>query len=121
MENKIKEYIKENAEELYKILHELCIIPAPSHHEEKRAEYCKAWFERNGITGAYIDEALNVILPYQADGSDNLSVFAAHTDTVFPDTEPLPYTDDGELIKCPGVGDDTASIAVLMLTAKYFF
>ena len=121
MENKIKEYIKENTEELYKILHELCIIPAPSHHEEKRAEYCKAWFERNGITGAYIDEALNVILPYQANGSDNLSVFAAHTDTVFPDTEPMPYTDDGELIKCPGVGDDTASIAVLMLTAKYFF
>ena len=117
----IKEYIKANTDELYKILKELCLIPAPSHHEEKRAEYCKAWFDKNGLEGAYIDEALNVIFPYQADGSNSLAVFAAHTDTVFPDTEPMPYIDDGERIYCPGVGDDTASVVTLMLTAKYFF
>ena len=28
--------------------------------------------------------------------------------------------DDGKIIRCPGVGDDTASLAVLLLTAKYF-
>ena len=117
----IKEYIKSNTEELYKILKELCLIPAPSHHEEKRAEYCKNWFHKNGMTDAYIDGALNVVLPYQADGSNSLAVFAAHTDTVFPDTEPMPYIDDGELIHCPGIGDDTASVAVLMLCARYFF
>ncbi|MBE6644464.1 MAG: M20/M25/M40 family metallo-hydrolase [Ruminococcaceae bacterium] len=116
----ITEYVKANTDELYKILKELCLIPAPSHHEEKRAEYCKAWFDKNGLEGAYIDEALNVVFPYQAEGSDRLAVFEAHTDTVFPDTEPMPYVDDGEKIYCPGVGDDTASVAVLMLTAKYF-
>ena len=117
----IKDYVKANTEELYKILKDLCLIPAPSHHEEKRAEYCKNWFHKNGMTDAYIDEALNVVLPYQADGSDTLAVFEAHTDTVFPDTEPMPYIDDGELIHCPGIGDDTASVAVLMLCARYFF
>ncbi len=38
---------------------------------------------------------------------------------MFPDTEPMPYKDDGEKIHCPGVGDDTASLAVMLLTAKY--
>jgi len=38
---------------------------------------------------------------------------------VFPDTEPMPYLDNGEKIFCPGVGDDTASLAVLLLCAQY--
>ncbi len=117
---KIKSYVKDNIEEVYKIIYDLCHIPAPSHHEEGRAEYCKEWFDKNGLEGSYIDEALNVILPYQAKNSDTLTVLVAHTDTVFPDTEPMPYTDDGEYIRCPGVGDDTTSLAVLMLVAKYF-
>ena len=33
--------------------------------------------------------------------------------------EPLPYLEDEEKIYCPGVGDDTASLAVLMMTAKF--
>ena len=53
-------------------------------------------------------------------GSDDITVFVAHTDTVFPDTEPMPYIDDGERISSPGVGDDTASLTVLLYAAKYF-
>ncbi len=117
--NSINEYIKKNTDELYKMLKELCLIPAPSHNEEKRAEYCKRWFDENGCRGAYIDEALNVIFPLGCDGSSDITVMAAHTDTVFPDTDPLPYIDDGERIYSPGVGDDTACLVVLMLTAKY--
>ena len=110
----------QNKAELYKLLYELCRIPAPSHHEQRRANYCKEWFDANGMKEAYIDGALNVIYPYQAEGKSELAVFAAHTDTVFPDMEPLPYFDDGEKIYAPGVGDDTASVAVLMLAAKFF-
>ena len=115
----ITEYVKENIAEVEKILFDLCHIPAPSHHEEKRAEYCLDWFKKNGFYNAYIDETLNVIAPYKA-SSSALTVLVAHTDTVFPDTEPMPYVDDGEYIRCPGVGDDTASLAVMMLVAKYF-
>lgn len=116
----VKDYIKENTEELYELLHTLCLIPAPSNKEELRAEFCREWFLKNGMKEAYIDGAKNVIFPYQAQGSKKLTVFAAHTDTVFPDLEPMPYVDDGEYIHCPGVGDDTASLAVLMLVARYF-
>ena len=117
----IKDYIQENTGELYRLLYDLCHIPAPSYHEEERVAYCMKWFEENGLPGAYVDKALNVILPYGADGKNELTVLAAHTDTVFPDLEPLPYHDDGEKIYCPAVGDDTASMAILMLTAKYMF
>lgn len=120
MNKRIKKYIAENSGLLYQTLKELCLIPAPSHFEHKRAEYCKNWLEEHGAKGVYIDEALNVIFPINCNDSNEITVFAAHTDTVFPDNEPMPYCDDGEKIFCPGVADDTASVVILLLTAKYF-
>ena len=116
----IKEFISDNTESMYKTLFELCHIPAPSHHEEKRAEYCKAWFENIGAKGVYIDEAKNVIFPINCENSHEISVIAAHTDTGFPDTEPMPYREEDGKVFCPGVKDDTASVVVLMHVAKYF-
>ena len=111
----IDTYIKNNYDEMKKILRDLCLIPAPSHHEEKRAEYCKKWFESIGAEGVYIDSAKNVVFPLNCDGSNEITVFVAHTDTVFPDREPMPYYDDGEKIHCPGVADDTTSVVVLLM------
>lgn len=118
--NDLSTYIQSNEELLQKTLQELCFIPAPSHNEKKRAQYCRAWLEEYGAEGVYIDEALNVVFPVNCDGSKEITVVVAHTDTVFPDDEPMPYEDDGEKIYCPGVGDNTASLTELLLTAKYF-
>ena len=107
-------------EELKQLIRDLCAIPAPSHHEEKRAEFCKKWFEDNGFTGVFIDEALNVIAPLNVTADNPLTVIMAHTDTVFPDTEPMPFSEDGEYMYSPGVGDDTANLAVLMICARYY-
>ena len=115
----IKSYAKANETLLMKTLKELCLIPAPSGKEEARAAYCKRWLEVAGAKGVYIDEAQNVIFPLNCEGSNDITVFVAHTDTVFPDLEPMPLVDDGGKICCPGVGDDTASLAVMLLLAKY--
>lgn len=120
MDSKIKKFIADNTALMYKTLKELCEIPAPSHFEAARAEYCKNWLESNGAKGVYIDKALNVVFPLGCENSNKITVYAAHTDTVFPDTEPMPYYDDGEKIHCPGVGDDTASVVAVMLTAKFY-
>lgn len=117
---KIKKYAEDNTPQMFELLKDLCHIPAPSHHEEERAAFCKAWLESIGAEGVYIDSALNVIYPINCEGSDAITVFVAHTDTVFPDTQPMPYIDDGEKIHCPGVGDDTASLSVLLMAAKYY-
>lgn len=115
----VKSYVNDSKEELFSLLKDLCHIPAPSHMEEKRAAFCKEWLEQAGAEGVYIDEALNVVFPLNCEGSNEITVYVAHTDTVFPDTEPYPYSDDGEIIRCPGVGDDTASLAVMLMTAKF--
>jgi len=115
----LHKFIEDNTQLMYRTLKELCLIPAPSYHEHKRAEYCKKWLKAVGAEGVYIDEALNVVFPLNCADSKELTVFVAHTDTVFPDMEPLPYTEDGEKIYCPGVGDDTASLVHLLLVVKY--
>ncbi len=113
-----REYIRANTDFLYRVHRELCGIPAPSHHEEKRAAYCEALLRSFGLS-AYTDEAKNVICPIGCEGSDRITVFVAHTDTVFPDTEPMPYREEDGKVFCPGAADDTASVAVLLLCAKY--
>lgn len=116
----IKRYITDHKEELLELLRHLCHIPAPSHHEEQRAAFCQDWLQAQGAEGVYTDGAMNVIFPLHCEGSNNITVFVAHTDTVFPDTKPMPFFEDEEEIRCPGAGDDTASLAVLLMTAKFF-
>jgi acetylornithine deacetylase/succinyl-diaminopimelate desuccinylase-like protein len=119
MEKLIKRYVKENEAELYSLLKALCLIPAPSGKEEKRAEFCYEWLKSVGAEGVYLDEAKNVVFPFKCEGRDDISVFLAHTDTVFPDLVPMPYVENGDIIRCPSVCDDTASLVVLLLCAKF--
>lgn len=112
-------YIDDHRQEAYELLLEMAQIPAPSNHEEKRAEFCKAWLQKQGAEGVYIDEALNVIYPVGCTERNNLVVFMAHSDVVFPDRSPLPLKVENGRIYCPGVGDDTANAVALLMAAKY--
>ena len=107
------------SQEAFDLLMELGKIPAPSNHEELRAEFCKNWLDKQGAEGVYIDEALNVVYPVGNVEEGPLVVFMAHTDVVFPDTEELPMRiEDGKLY-CPGIGDDTIHLTALLMVAKY--
>lgn len=101
------------------LLKQLAAIPAPSHREQQRAAFIRDWLLAHGAKGIYIDDACNVVLPFPCGGMGKYSVFAAHTDVVFPDETPLPIREEGELLIGPGVGDDSANVAALMLCAKY--
>ena len=120
MKETIDAYIRNNIGELHELLEALVRIPAPSRHEEDRAAFCKKWLEAQGAEGVFIDEAKNCVYPINCEGRDDLVVFAAHTDTVFPDTEPFELKNDGKRFYAPGVGDDTACLAILLMTAKFF-
>ncbi len=104
---------------MYELLLTLCKIPAPSNHEEKRAKYCHDWFKAMGAENVYIDDAQNAVYTIGCDEYEDIVMFTAHTDTVFPDTEPMSVVRDGDKLSCPGVGDDTANLAALMMVAKY--
>ena len=117
--DEILSHIENHAGEALALLMELARIPAPSNHEERRAEFCLNWLRSKGAETAYLAEALNVIYPVGDTGENDLMVFMAHSDVVFSDTAPLPLRMENGRIYCPGVGDDTAN-AVALLTAAEF-
>lgn len=114
----IEKYAEEHLEELYALIESLCAIPSPTHHEEQRALFCKQWWEAMGATNAYVDEAKNAIFSLSDNGRDVI-LFMAHTDTVFPDMQPMPYYEKDGKIFCPGVGDDTVNLAMLLFASRY--
>ena len=115
----ILQYIDSNAESAQQLLIDLAQIPAPSNQEEQRAAFCLSWLHAHGASNAYIDSALNVIYPIGDTGENDLMIFMAHSDVVFPDTTPLPLRIENGRIYCPGVGDDTANAVALLTAAGY--
>lgn len=114
----VREYLTARKDEALSLLCTLAQIPSPSNHEEKRAEFCRDLLVSYGAEGVYIDDALNVVYPV-GDCTGKVTVFMAHSDVVFPDTDPLPLKIEDGMIKCPGVGDDTANAVALLMTARY--
>jgi len=113
-------YIVACQDELKQLIRDLCAIPAPSHHEERRAAFCQEWLTAAGFEGVHIDSALNVVAACPSSDHSAVTAFMAHTDTVFPDMDPLPFREDEHTFYSPGVCDDTANLAVMLICARYF-
>lgn len=95
-------------------------IPAPLNGERERAQFILRYFQQLGAFNGYIDQALNVVFPFNCEGKEQITVICAHTDVVFPDTEPLPIHIDGQgIMHGPGCGDNSAAVAALMLVHQY--
>ena len=114
-----QDFLQTHSDEAYQLLKTMAAIPSPSNHEERRMEFCRQWLESCGAKGVYTDNALNVVYPVGVTEENPVVVFCAHTDVVFPDTDPLPVREHSGRLWAPGVGDDTANLAALMITAKY--
>ncbi len=115
----ISRYISEHKQEAYELLTALARIPAPSGREERRAGFIMDWLKEKGAKGVYLDDALNVIYPIGCTQENPLYVFSAHTDIVFPDETELPVEEREGKLCAPGIGDDTANVAALMIAAEY--
>lgn len=112
-------WINEHIQEAETLLKTLGRIPAPSHHEEKRAEFILEWLKKQGAQDVSVDEAQNVILKIGNTDSEPVSLILAHTDIVFPDVSPLPMREEDGKLFAPGIGDDTANLVALLMAAKY--
>lgn len=116
----IRRWCAQHAAEQKALLMRLACMPAPSHHEEKRAAFIMDWLSSRGIA-ATLDVAGNVVVMINCGDGDRLTLYAAHMDVVFPDTDPLPVHEAGGRLFAPGVGDDTANVAALMLALDFMF
>ena len=115
----IEAFIERNRDEAVALLEELGKLPAPSYHEDRRVEFCRDWFVREGVGEVWVDGAKNVVCKFACDGSDDITVFAAHTDVVFDDREELPMHREGDILYAPGIGDDTANLVNLMMGCRF--
>ena len=114
----MKEWIDAYFDTHVRLLETLAAIPAPSHHEDKRVAFIKNWLEEAGAEGVYVDDAKNVIVPFAIEGRNDITVYMAHTDVVFPDTTPLPVRIENGNMYAPGVGDDTANVLGILTSIK---
>ncbi|ADU51490.1 peptidase M20 [Thermaerobacter marianensis DSM 12885] len=97
-------------------------VPAPTFAEEPRARYVASRLEALGLA-VQRDGAGNVWAPWPAPApapgpaAAGPVVISAHLDTVFPASTPLAVRRQGRRLYAPGIGDNSASVACLLLLA----
>lgn len=94
-------------------------IAAPTFFEGERAQYISRRFREEGLSGITLDEAGNVYgrWPGKGDEKETLLV-VAHLDTVFPLGTDVTVREEAGRLHGPGVGDDSAGLAALILLAR---
>jgi len=115
---KIFSFIEKNREEIIREWIYLAEIPAPSGHEEKRARYIKEQLEAAGLDKVYIDDFGNVLGIWKGTEKGKKIIFSAHMDTVFQGVWEIKVKREENLLKAPGIGDDTASCINLLWSIR---
>ena len=105
------EVLKAEEDRTWKEHQELVLIPAFSRFEEKRALHYQEMLEAEGFETVR-DAVNNVYYTFKGTDPDAPTLYmTAHIDTVFPMDTPLAITEKDGKFFCPGIGDDTASLA----------
>ena len=107
------EILKAEEDRTWKEQQELVLIPAFSRHEEKKALRYKEMMEAEGFEVTR-DAVNNVYTTIKGTGNGPTVYMTAHIDTVFPLDTPLAITEKDGVYYCPGIGDDTASLAQVL-------
>ena len=89
-------------------------VPSPSGKEQARADYVRAELQKLGLTDIRTDEMLNVSGVRKGTGKGPSVAFAAHLDTVFPAATDVKVRRDGDILRAPGIGDDTGNVVALL-------
>jgi tripeptide aminopeptidase len=93
-------------------------IPSPSGHEEKRAEYMLVQFQDAGLEDVRRDVFGNVIGIWKGEPGGKKILLSAHMDTVFQDVWEIKVRREANVLKAPGIGDDTASLINLLWSIR---
>jgi acetylornithine deacetylase/succinyl-diaminopimelate desuccinylase-like protein len=88
-------------------------IPAPTFHEQKRAELVHDLLSAEALNDLCMDETGNVFARWPGQGTEKPLIVSAHLDTVFPIETALRVTRGSDLIHGPGLGDNSLGVAAL--------
>ena len=96
---------------------ELTEIPAPPFMESERGAVYRQKLQELGLESVEIDAVGNV-MGIRPGGEGPLLVVAAHLDTVFPEGTDVRVRRAGTRLSAPGIGDDTAGLALLLAVIR---
>jgi tripeptide aminopeptidase len=92
-------------------------IPGTSRHEQARAAYVRAQMEAAGLE-VTVDSIGNVTGRRRGTGGGPTVALAAHLDTVHPLDTDVKVRRDGDVLRAPGIFDNSASVANLLAAAR---
>lgn len=93
-------------------------IPAPTYDEGRRSAFVAGRMTEVGLDDVEVDSVGNVIGHLRGSGGGPTILFAAHIDTVFPLDTSVTVQIDGDILRGPSVGDNSASVAVMLHMAR---
>jgi tripeptide aminopeptidase len=91
----------------------ICEVPAPTGHEWERAQLIASLWQERGYTPE-IDAVGNVYVRRGKRGQGPVLMLLAHTDTVFPQTTPIVVKREGDILRGPGIGDNSVNVAAII-------
>ncbi len=111
-------YLEGCTRELVDLIVKITEIPAPSHDEAQRGAFVEKTMREFGFPTVRVDEAGNVLGFLPGTDPSKVVVSMAHMDTVFPRGTDLSVKRDGNILSAPGVSDNSASVAQMLLIGK---
>src|SRR5947209_1622162 len=90
-----------------------CEVPAPTGHEQERAQLVASLWRERGYTPE-IDTIGNVYIRRGKHEHRPVLMLVAHTDTVFPHTTPIAVERQGDILRGPGIGDNSVNVAAMI-------
>ncbi|HLI87569.1 MAG TPA: M20/M25/M40 family metallo-hydrolase [Ktedonobacteraceae bacterium] len=106
-------------ERVVELAQSICLIPAPTGSERQRAEFVAALWQERGYTPE-IDAIGNVYVRRGKRENVPLLMLLAHTDTVFPASVPITVRREGDILRGPGIGDNSLSVAAMISVLELF-
>jgi tripeptide aminopeptidase len=95
----------------------ICAVPAPTGNERQRAELVAMLLRERGYRPE-IDEISNVYIRRsgreQGGGQRPVLMLLAHIDTVFPLNTPIIIEHEYDIVRAPGIGDNSVSVASMI-------
>src|SRR6476469_6061233 len=89
-------------------------IPAPSFKEQKRGAAYLEMLRAAQLSDVETDPEGNVMGVRKGTGNGPMLAVLAHLDTVFPEGTGVAVKRNGNRVFAPGVGDDTAALALML-------
>ena len=111
--NQLRAAAARRTEAVAELTQRICEVPAPTGNERERAQLVASLWQERGYTPE-IDAVGNVYIRRGKREHGPVLMLLAHIDTVFPQTSPISVVREGDILRGPGIGDNSVNVAAMI-------